>query len=110
MWTAPTASAPNGWTDDPPAFDITRTALAGPSDDGKKVYADARLLGAMLRRTALTVQPEGWVKAHTCSDRFDIHAKMEDRACDWVQGARRYYESTGDTALCAKSGPSWCAR
>ena len=48
----------------------------------------------MLRRTALTQQPDGWVKAHTCSDRFDIHAYMEDRACDWVQGARRYYEST----------------
>ena len=48
----------------------------------------------MLRRTALTQQPDGWVKAHTCSDRFDIHACMEDRSCDWVQGARRYYEST----------------
>ncbi len=91
--------------DDPPGFDITRTALAGVSDDGQKVYADARLLGALLRRTALTVQPEGWVKAHTSSDRFDIHAKMEDRACDWVQGARRYYESTGDKELLREIWP-----
>ena len=85
------------WMDvDPPAFEITRTAMAGPGAGRSKVYSDARLLHEMIRRTALTLQPEGWVKAHTCSDRFDIHAKMEDRACDWVEGARRYYESTGD--------------
>ncbi|BCM93531.1 hypothetical protein IAD21_05422 [Abditibacteriota bacterium] len=94
------------WMDcDPPGFDITRTALSGTSDDGTKVYADARLLGVMLRRTALTVQPEGWVKAHTASDRFDIHAKMEDRACDWVEGARRYYESTGKTEVVREIWP-----
>jgi alpha-L-rhamnosidase len=87
------------WMDnDPPDFDITRTAMAGPGENGAKVYSDPRLLKELLRRTALTLQPDGWVKAHTCSDRFDIHAKMEDRACDWVEGARRYYESTGDAA------------
>lgn len=91
--------------DDPPAFDITRTAAAGPGPDGKPRYSDARLLGALLRRTALSVQPEGWVKAHTTSDRFDIHAHMEDRSCDWVQGARRYYESTGDSALIREIWP-----
>ena len=80
--------------DDPPGFDITRTAFAGPGVDGGKLYADPRLLEEMLRRTALTQQPDGWVKAHTCSDRFDIHAYMEDRSCDWVEGARRYYDST----------------
>jgi hypothetical protein len=84
------------WMDcDPPVFDVTRVAMAGPSSDGKPLYSDPRLLEEMLKRTAYTLQPEGWVKAHTCSDRFDIHAKMEDRACDWVEGARRYYESTG---------------
>ena len=94
------------WMDDsPPAFDITRTAMASPGLAGRKVYADARLLGEMLRRTALTVQPEGWVKAHTCSDRFDIHAKMEDRACDWVEGARLFYESTGDPAIIREIWP-----
>ena len=87
------------WMDcDPPSFDVTRTAFASPGSDGKPRFADARLLGEMLRRTALTQQKDGWVKAHTCSDRFDIHALMEDRGCDWVQGARRYYESTGDAA------------
>ena len=91
--------------DDPPAFDITRTAMAGPGQGGGKVFSDARLLGELLRRTALTVQPEGWVKAHTCSDRFDIHAKMEDRACDWVEGARRYYESTGNLVVIREIWP-----
>jgi glycogen debranching enzyme len=27
---------------------------------------------------------------------YDIHAKMEDRACDWVEGVRLYEEATGD--------------
>ena len=97
--------------DDPPAFDITRTTMAGPKPGGGPLYSDPRLLEELLRRTALTVQPDDWVKAHTCSDRFDIHAKMEDRACDWVEGARRYYESTGDLAVrSGKSGPSSCVR
>ena len=94
------------WMDcDPPSFDVTRTAFAAPGSDGKPRLADARLLGEMLRRTALTQQEDGWVKAHTCSDRFDIHALMEDRGCDWVQGARRYYESTGDAALIREIWP-----
>lgn len=94
------------WMDeDPPAFDLTRTAFAGPNPEGSPRYADARLLGDLLRRVALSVQPEGWVKAHTCSDRIDIHAKMEDRACDWVQGARRYLDSSGDTALIREIWP-----
>ena len=95
------------WMDcDPPAFDVTRVALAGPAVDGKPAWSDARLLGAMLRRTALSLQPDGWVKAHTCSDRFDIHAKMEDRACDWISGARRYLDSTGDKALVREIWPA----
>ncbi|HUB25184.1 MAG TPA: alpha-L-rhamnosidase C-terminal domain-containing protein [Tepidisphaeraceae bacterium] len=94
------------WMDcDPPAFDVTRVAVTGPGADGQPVYADSRLLKEMLRRTALTQQPAGWVKAHTCSDRFDIHAYMEDRACDWVEGARRYYESTGTTGVIREIWP-----
>jgi alpha-L-rhamnosidase len=85
------------WMDDtPPAYDITRTAMAVTGSDGHTNYGDPRLLGVLIRRTALTLQPEGWVKAHTCSDRYDIHAKMEDRACDWVEGIRLYEEATGD--------------
>jgi hypothetical protein len=99
------------WMDDtPPCFDITRTAMAGPGENGAKIYGDPRLLEELLRRTALTLQPEGWVKAHTCSDRFDIHAKMEDRACDWVEGARLYYESTGNAAAIREIWPAVVAQ
>jgi hypothetical protein len=99
------------WMDcDPPAFDVTRIALAAPGADGKPRYGDPRLLGAMVRRTALTLQPDGWVKAHTCSDRYDIHAKMEDRACEWVAGIRRYYDATGDSALLREIWPAVVAQ
>lgn len=99
------------WMDcDPPAFDVTRVAMAGPAADGGKVFADPRLLEEMLRRTACTLQPGGWVKAHTASDRFDIHAKMEDRACDWVEGARRYYESCGKTEVIREIWPAIVAQ
>lgn len=91
--------------DDPPAFDITRTAFAGPSAEGGRLYSDPRLFEELLRRTALTQQPDGWVKAHTCSDRFDIHAYMEDRSCDWVQGARLYYESVKNADLIREIWP-----
>ena len=96
--------------DDPPAYDITRTAMAGVDGSGQVVYSDARLLKELIRRTALTLQPEGWVKAHTCSDRYDIHAKMEDRACEWVAGIRRYYDATGDRALIREIWPAVVAQ
>ena len=99
------------WMDcDPPGFDITRTAMAGPGADGQPVYSDPRLLKEMVRRTALTLQPGGWVKAHTCSDRYDIHAQMEDRACEWVAGIRRYYDATGDTELIREIWPDVTAQ
>jgi len=88
------------WMDcDPPAYDVTRVAFAGPGDHGQPRWGDARLFAAMLRRTALTQREDGMVKAHTCSERWDIHAIMEDRACDWVEGLRKYYEATGDAAF-----------
>lgn len=88
------------WMDnDPAAYDLTRVAFTGPDLNGKKTFGDPRLFAALLRRIALTQQADGRVKAHTSSDRFDIHAYMEDRACDWVEGIRKYYEATGDKAL-----------
>lgn len=99
------------WMDcDPPAFDVTRAIMAGPTADDKMINSDPRLLEEMIRRTAYTLQPGGWVKAHTCSDRFDIHAKMEDRACDWVEGARRYYESCGRTEIIREIWPAIVAQ
>jgi hypothetical protein len=99
------------WMDcDPPGFDVTRTAMAGPGAGGTPCFSDPRLLGELVRRTALTLQPDGWVKAHTCSDRYDIHAKMEDRACEWVAGIRRYYEATGDASLVSEVWPAVVAQ
>jgi len=99
------------WMDDtPPGYDITRTTMAGVGSDGKLQYGDPRLLKELIRRTALTLQPEGWVKAHTCSDRYDIHAKMEDRACDWLEGVRLYYEATGDKAALKEIWPAIAAQ
>ena len=100
------------WMDvTPPLFEITQTAMAGPpGPDGKSTFSDPPLLGALLRRTALTLQPEGWVKAHTCSDRYDLHAKMEDRCCAWVEGLRLYYEATGDAALLKEVWPAVVAQ
>jgi alpha-L-rhamnosidase len=92
------------WTDDsPPAFDCTRVMMRGPNEEmgssTKTHWGDSRLLGGLLRRIALTQQPDGQLKAHSCSERFDIHAIMEDRTCDWVVLLREYLESSGDADL-----------
>lgn len=95
------------WTDcSPPAFDCTRTMMAGPGTSGGKQWSDARLLKALLRRIALTQQADGQIKAHSCSDRWDIHAIMEDRSCDWVIQLREYFESTADQELVVELWPS----
>jgi alpha-L-rhamnosidase len=95
------------WTDDsPPAFDCTRVTMRGPDDAGKTYWGDSRLLRGLLRRIALTQQPDGQLKAHSCSERFDIHAIMEDRSCDWVVLLRQYLESSGDVALVRELWPT----
>lgn len=95
------------WTDDsPPAFDCTRTMMRGPDEGGRARWGDARLLRGLLRRISLTQQPDGQLKAHSCSERFDIHAIMEDRSCDWVVLLREYLESTGDRDLVRELWPT----
>jgi len=94
------------WTDDsPPAFDCTRTMMRGPDDGDKTYWGDNRLLKALLRRIALTQQADGQMKAHSCSERWDIHAIMEDRSCDWVSQLREYFESSSDLALVRELWP-----
>jgi alpha-L-rhamnosidase len=95
------------WTDDsPPAFDCTRVIMRGPDEEGKTYWGDSRLLRGLLRRIALTQQPDGQLKAHSCSERFDIHAIMEDRSCDWVVQLREYHESSGDSELVRELWPT----
>jgi alpha-L-rhamnosidase len=95
------------WTDDsPPAFDCTRVMMRGPEEQGKSYWGDSRLLRGLLRRIALTQQADGQLKAHSCSERFDIHAIMEDRSCDWVVLLREYQESSGDSELVRELWPT----
>ena len=95
------------WTDDsPPAFDCTRVMMRGPNASGREYWGDNRLLKGLLRRIALTQQPDGQIKAHSCSERWDIHAIMEDRSCDWVVQLREYYDSSGDRALVKELWPT----
>ena len=95
------------WTDDsPPAFDCTRTMMRGPDDGDKTYWGDNRLLAGLLRRIALTQQADGQMKAHSCSERWDIHAIMEDRSCDWVSQLREYFESSSDLALVRELWPA----
>jgi hypothetical protein len=95
------------WTDDsPPAFDCTRVMMRGPDAGGKQYWGDNRLLKALLRRIALTQQADGQIKAHSCSERWDIHAIMEDRSLDWVILLREYFDSSGDTELLKELWPT----
>ncbi len=95
------------WTDDsPPAFDCTRVMMRGPDSGDVKHWGDNRLLKALLRRIGLTQLPDGQIKAHSCSERFDIHAVMEDRSCDWVILLREYLESSEDTGLVCELWPT----
>lgn len=94
------------WMDcDPPMYDATRVMEAGTSTNGAKIWSDPRLLKNMLRRVALTQEPDGMLRARTCSELIDIHTRMEDRACDWVEGLRKYYEATGDKELIRELWP-----
>ena len=94
------------WTDDtPPAFDCTRVIMRGPPAGDSYFWGDNRLTRALLRRIALTQQSDGQLKAHSCSERFDIHAIMEDRSCDWVVTLRQYYDSSGDKGFLAEMWP-----
>lgn len=95
------------WMDSsPPAFDVTQATMAAPDGAGGTRYGDPRLLRSLLRRTALTALADGQIKAHTCSERWDIHAIMEDRSCDWVIGLRQYFEASGDIAFVRSMWPT----
>jgi alpha-L-rhamnosidase len=95
------------WTDNtPPAFDCTRVMMRGPRTQTDEYWGDNRLLRALLRRISLTQQPDGQVKAHSCSERWDIHAVMEDRSCNWVVLLRQYFESSNDHDFVVEMWPT----
>ena len=88
----------------PPLAQTTRVAMTTATPEGP-LASDPALLRGVLWRTALSQRDDGAVKAHTCSERWDKHAIMEDRACDWVQMLREYHEHTGDDAFVRELWP-----
>lgn len=98
----------NEWLQDPaqPNFITTRVALAGPGRDGRPAYADPRLLKNLLRHVALSQTPDGRLKAHAVSDRWDCHGYIEDYACQWVESLRLYLAATGDEAFVRELWPA----
>jgi alpha-L-rhamnosidase len=78
-------------------YPVSRMVISGPGEGKNKIkYSDPRLMHNMLLHTAQSQQPDGRLKAHHPSDRFDLHWYIEDYSCMWVQGLRQYYENTGD--------------
>ena len=88
----------------------TQVALAGPGPGGQVQYADARLLGSLLRHIGQSLQPDGRLKAHHPSDRWDIHGFIEDYSCLWVQALREYHDHTGDLELAREMWPAVTAQ
>ncbi|MBX7255351.1 MAG: alpha-L-rhamnosidase N-terminal domain-containing protein [Candidatus Hydrogenedentes bacterium] len=74
-------------------YPITRSVFSGPGVNGPR-YADPRLIHNALWHIAISQQPDGRVKAHHPSDRWDIHGYIEDYSCLWIHSIREYYDST----------------
>ena len=89
-----------------PAYQVTRMALAGPGEGGQPRYSDPRLLRNLLRHIGQSAQPDGRVKAHHPSDRWDIHGYIEDYACLWIQAIREYVDNSGDIDLARELWPA----
>jgi alpha-L-rhamnosidase len=92
------------------AYRTTRVALAGPAPGGSDWYSDPRLLRNLLRHIGQSLQPDGRLKAHHPSDRWDIHGYIEDYSCLWVQGLREYVDHTGDLELPRELWPALTAQ
>jgi len=77
-------------------FSRTIFAIADSSGTPRR---DSGLIISMLRHIAQSQSDSGMFKAHHPSDRFDIHAYIEDYSCLWVQALRNVYEYTGNSEL-----------
>ena len=92
------------------AYRTTRVALTGPAAGGSPRYSDSRLLRSMLRHIGQSLQPDGRLKAHHPSDRWDIHGYIEDYSCLWVHALREDYEHTGELELAREMWPALTAQ
>jgi len=86
-------------------YPISRVCFAGPVSPGNQPRSDSRLMEALIRRVSITQTPDGRLKAHHPSDRFDIHAYIEDYTCLWVQALREVHDHTGNTELLREMWP-----
>jgi len=86
-------------------YPVSRMVISGPGDGDKTICSDPRLLHNMLLHTAQSQMPDGRLKAHHPSDRFDLHWYIEDYSCLWVQALKQYYENTADTAFLNEMWP-----
>lgn len=91
-------------------YPISRMTMAGPGPNGKPCWSDPRLFGSMLRHIGQSVQPDGRVKAHHPSNRWDIHGFIDDYACLWIHGLRQWADNTGDTELVREAWPAVAAQ
>ena len=91
-------------------YPISRLTMAGPGADGKPYWSDPRLFGSMLRHIGQSVQPDGRVKAHHPSNRWDIHGFIEDYSCLWIHGVRMWADNTGDLELVREVWPAVTAQ
>jgi alpha-L-rhamnosidase len=100
----------NEWLQDPaqPNYITTRISEVGTNSDGSPVYSDPRLLRNLMLHDSYTPYQtgDGRLKAHTCSDRFDVHGYIEDYSCQWVESLRLYYDATGDTNFVSQMWPA----
>lgn len=79
-------------------YPLSRIMFAVADNKGV-LKSDNQLMKSMLRHIAQSQSDSGMFKAHHPSDRFDIHAYIEDYSCLWVQSLRQVYEFTGDKNL-----------
>ncbi len=79
-------------------YPLSRNIFAVSDSDGVH-RSDHKLMVSMLRHIAQSQSDSGMFKAHHPSDRFDIHAYIEDYSCLWVQALRQVYQLTGNLGL-----------
>jgi alpha-L-rhamnosidase len=90
-------------------YPVIRVAFSGPGPEGTTLYSDSRLIGNMLRRLALTQEGDELMLSCSPSDLHlepgNIHARIEDLVCFWVETLRRYYDNTGNIELASELWP-----
>ena len=86
-------------------YPLTRVLFGIPDEQGL-VKSDAGLMKNIIRHIAQSQTDSGTVKAHHPSDRWDIHAYIEDYACLWIMSLRQVFDYTGDIDFVNEIWPS----